>query len=133
MRIILLSLIMSVSASFALAQPGMGGGPPDPESMAERMTERMTEHLSLTETQVPEVYAINLKYAQLRAEVRENADTREAAQMKMKSLNTEMLKEFAGVLDEEQMAMVEEHHAQQQGRRGRKGRGGNKGGPEDPR
>lgn len=80
----------------------------DPAQMANRQTEQMTELLALDDSQLEEVQAINLKYAEkmkaIRDEMRSGGQDvdRMALSGMMTDLRAERGKEFKGVLTKDQ-------------------------------
>ncbi|MFK7925148.1 MAG: hypothetical protein AB8H47_24540 [Bacteroidia bacterium] len=138
----LMALLM---ASFSLLQaqgPGQGreegqgrrGGMRniEPADMAKRQTERMTEEFALSEAQIPEVQAVNLKYAEMtKAAMKENSDDRQAMRGIMTDIKAKRMKAMKDVLDKEQYkafrkAEIERQEARQN--RGPRGEGGPGGG-----
>lgn len=101
----ILSVIMlTVCASFSIAQQGQGGrSNMDPKEMAKRQTDQMKASLELTAEQLPKVEALNLKYAEKMDAVRANAQgDRDAMRSAMMPLRAEKDKELKELLTVEQ-------------------------------
>lgn len=124
-------------ASLSLLQaqgPGEGQGRRggmrniEPADMAKRQTERMTEDFALSEAQIPEVEAVNLKYAEMtKATMEENSDDRQAMRGLMTDIKAKRMKAMKAVLTKEQYkafrkAEIERQEARQN--RGPRGEGG---------
>ena len=125
---------------------GRRGRMMDPQVMAERQTERMTEELELTDQQVEQVQAINLKYAEqqselfasMRGEGRQQMD--EDARMEMRDQMMDLRiakdKELKTVLTKDQFKAWKKMQKQRQEQRGQRGGQGGPGGqggrPEGP-
>lgn len=65
------TLVAALVCAPTFAQEGRGGPKATPAERAQKLTDMMTKQLSLTAAQVPQVQAINLKYADQLNEVRE--------------------------------------------------------------
>ena len=96
-----------------------------PEDMAARQTERMALDLALSQEQVSAVYDINLKYAQIMAEARQNSGGDWASMREtMQGIRAEKDAELKIVLTEAQYTQ----HAEAQEQRGQQGKGEGRGG-----
>jgi len=73
-----------------------------PEGRATALTEKMKTQLSLTDDQVPQVQAINLKYAQKNQEIWTGTGGRFAKFRALKSSQKDKDKEIKAVLDKDQ-------------------------------
>lgn len=102
-KTIILTLFIATGIVSVQAQPG-GGRDFDPVKRAERTTAMMVDSLSLSTKQGEKVGEINLKYAKLMQEAR-NQNTEgdwEAMRATMMSLRTEQNKELQKVLTTDQ-------------------------------
>ncbi len=100
--------LLSLSVLFALTmtlkgQPG--GGMPSAEDMAKRETEQMKSTVGVTQDQLPQVEAINLKYAQKRSELFQNGPGGDFEQirLKMQEMQKQQRAEFEKVLTADQL------------------------------
>jgi len=138
-------LIALFMASFSLLQaqaPNQGRGEGqgrrggmrnvEPADMAKRQTERMTEEFALSEAQIPQVQAVNLKFAEMtKAAMEENREDREAMRGLMTDIKAKRMKAMKAVLDKEQYkAFRKAEIERQEARQNRGPRGG--GGPGRP-
>ena len=115
------------TVSFA-ANAQRGGESHDPEQMAEKETSRIVEKLSLDESQSAKAKEINLTYAKLMLDARdENKDNREAMKKIEQAINSEKSAEMKLVLTEAQFKTYEEMQAQKGKEKGGKGGKGGKG------
>ena len=116
-----------VFSPLAMAQGRYGRGDRlEPSERAEKQTQHMTSELSLTEEQVSQVSAINLKYADKINEARDqNKDDHSGMRDAMMTMNSEKDEELKNVLTEDQYndyeKLVQENHKLGGGKR--KGRG----------
>jgi len=79
-----------------------------PEARAAALTEKMKTRLTLTDDQVPQVQAINLKYAQKNQEIWTEGGGRFAKFRALKSSQKDKDKELKAVLDKDQYKKYEE-------------------------
>lgn len=121
-----MTLIVASSLNLVIAQPGGGNGGPnmDPAEMAKRQTERMTTALELSEEQAASIQEINMTYANIMVEARENrTGDREEMRATMEGIRTDRDAEIKTVLTEEQYATFVELAAKQRANRGERGKG----------
>jgi len=110
------------------AQEGSGAGrgfrsSSTPEERAARLTEEMKTSLSLSETQVEKVAAINLKYAQDSQAIREAGGSRDALRRRREELRKRRDAELKMVLTGSQFLAFQQAR-QKRGRGGAGGGGG---------
>ena len=129
-KMLLTAFAFLLCVNFATAQGRPGPGGPGfanmtAEEMATKQTERMTKHLSLSEEQVTLVQTANLEFAKKAKELRENAESREAAREQMTTLREEHANALKEVLSEEQFQKFEEAGPGQRrtGKNKKKGKG----------
>ncbi len=123
---VVMTLIVISSLNLVIAQPGGGRGGPnmDPAEMANRQTERMTTALELSEEQAANIKEINLTYADIVMEARENrSGDREEMREKMQGIRADRNEELKTVLTEEQYTTYLELEAKQRANRGERGKG----------
>ncbi|MEL7534624.1 MAG: hypothetical protein AAFN10_25175 [Bacteroidota bacterium] len=107
----------------------------EPADMAERQTKRMTEDLALSEAQIPEVEAVNLKYAEMmKAGFEANQDDRQAMAGLMTDIRAKRMKAMKAVLTKEQYKAFKKAEMERQESRQNRGPrgGGGQGGPGGP-
>ena len=121
-------LLVVLFNTTVIAQDGRGQGRRnmDPKELAERMTSQMKESLKLTEAQLPQVEALNLKYAEKMSAARAEASgDREVMRGKMRTMMQEKDVELKKILTAEQWTKFEaDRKERMQNRRGGSGRRG---------
>ena len=117
-KLIALGLMIFFSINLATAQDGDKNR--TPETRAQKQTERLTKKLSLNETQVTQIAAINLEYANKMAALKSDSADKEANKTAKKSLRTEQSSAIKALLTPEQVEKYNE--------KGDRKRGGKKGG-----
>ena len=127
-KLIALSFALLLSLNLVIAQQGESKEKhmKDPESRAEKQTQRMTEKLSLTETQVKQVAAINLTFAEKMKSAKEAATEKEAGRAAFKAIRDEHHAAIKTVLTPEQVSKFETDLENRKGK-GRRGKGRGKG------
>ena len=119
LSILLFATLFALSPLFVNAQKG-NRGDLTLEERVQIQTDSMESRLNLTAGQVPQVYEINLKYAEIQQELREGAkaETERSARMEvmkqMKANSDKKNDELALVLNN---AQYEQYIKQQQARR----------------
>ncbi|MDP4187087.1 MAG: hypothetical protein Q8910_05430 [Bacteroidota bacterium] len=102
----------------------MGQGRATPEERAKRQTQQMKESLKLTDAQVQQVDAINLKFALKSDSLFKNRDNDRAQMMeKMKNVQTQKEAELQKVLTPDQFATYQKNQEAMRSRRGQGGQG----------
>ncbi len=125
-------ILMSILSIGMINIYAQGYGNFSPELMAERQTQRLTQELDLTKGLIPQVQALNEKYAQLMVDARKSGLDRTDMIFKIKELQENKKKEMKLILSKEQFKKYRKYLNQHQNNMqqrygGGKGHGGDRG------
>ncbi len=114
-----------------MAQDGPQKKEKDPVKMAKKRTEAMTKKLELTETQIPQVEAINLEFIQKVNALRENTERGPEQKEKIQALgnesDTKMKTVLTSVQYEKYLVMKEKKKEKLKEKKRKKGHDGTRG------